>query len=184
MSQTLRIVELHSRRLRLSPLAVRDAAAMVSVLADEQLYEYTGGTPPSLDELATRYRLLAGGPTDERERWANWIIRTQRTGAPIGFMQATITRETAQLAWLIGMSWQGQGYATEAATTVREWLEPHGPFDFLAHIHPKHEASMGVARAIGLAPSGIVDQDGEMIWASEKRGAPETLTRWAPDQGR
>ena len=44
-----------TRRLVLHPLAVADAAEMAEVLADLDLYVFTGGEPPTLGELETRY---------------------------------------------------------------------------------------------------------------------------------
>jgi RimJ/RimL family protein N-acetyltransferase len=34
----------------------------------------------------------------------------------------------------------------------------------VAHIHPDHAASSRVAAALGMAPAGVVDDDGEEIW--------------------
>jgi hypothetical protein len=42
-------------RLRLTPLTVQDADAMVDVLADPELYTFIGGQPPTLEELRERY---------------------------------------------------------------------------------------------------------------------------------
>ena len=39
---------LTSERLRLEPLTVDHAPAMVAVLADPSIYEFTGGSPPTL----------------------------------------------------------------------------------------------------------------------------------------
>ncbi|MBD4582337.1 N-acetyltransferase, partial [Xanthomonas citri pv. citri] len=43
----------HSLSLR--PLRVDDAEAMAAVLADSDLYTFTGGTPPGEEELRQRY---------------------------------------------------------------------------------------------------------------------------------
>jgi len=48
-------------RIQLSPLTVHHAPAMVSVLADPSLYLFTGGTPPTLEELTARYARQAVG---------------------------------------------------------------------------------------------------------------------------
>jgi hypothetical protein len=45
-------------RLELAPLAVRDAEEMVAVLGDERLRTFTGGRPPTLEELRARYARL------------------------------------------------------------------------------------------------------------------------------
>jgi RimJ/RimL family protein N-acetyltransferase len=149
----------------LTPLTVTDAESMLGILADSLLYRYTGESPPSGTELTERYRLLAAGSPDGLEEWANWIVRLRGAGEPIGYMQATVYRERAELAWLIGVPWQGCGFAKEAAGLVQSWLASSGTPSFAARIHPEHEASMAVARSIGLVPSGEVDGDGEMVWA-------------------
>ena len=49
---------------------------MVGVLGDQRLYAFTGGQPPTLDELRARYRRLAvGRSADGSEEWHNWIVR-------------------------------------------------------------------------------------------------------------
>jgi hypothetical protein len=44
-----------SPRLRLVPLRVDDADEMAAVLAAPSLFAFTGGEPPSADELRDRY---------------------------------------------------------------------------------------------------------------------------------
>src|SRR5499427_8995180 len=104
-----------SARLRLVPLTVADAAEMVDVLSGEALYAYTGGSPPGLDELRARYaRQASGRSPDGREEWRNWIIRREPGGQAVGYVQATIAGQgrRAEIAWVVGLEWQGQGYAT------------------------------------------------------------------------
>jgi RimJ/RimL family protein N-acetyltransferase len=45
------------------------------------------------------------------------------------------------------------------------WLRQQGAGRVVAHVHPQHEASAAVARAVGLTPSGRV-VDGEVRWES------------------
>lgn len=158
--------QLSSQRLRLSPLAVTDAAEMVSVLADQSLYSFTGGEPPSLVQLIARYELQVGGPSRGDEVWHNWIIRLESSGRAIGFVQATVTSESTDLAWVVGVRWQRNGFATEAALAMTAWLARNGTERFTAHIHPGHQASHHVAAAIGLGPTTDIDGDGEVIWSS------------------
>jgi RimJ/RimL family protein N-acetyltransferase len=92
-------------------------------------------------------------------------------GAAVGFVQATVTGEQADVAWLVGVGWQGQSIATEAATAMVEWLGASGTRRLIAHVHPNHAVSGKVAAAIGLLPTGAVDLDGETIW--EGRSHPK-----------
>ncbi len=156
--------ELKTERLHLTPLRVSDADDMVSVLSDDRLYEFTGDRSPGRAELETRYRAQVAGPTSGDESWHNWIVRLADSDAAIGFVQATVTGDRAELAWLVSVEWQGQGIATEAAVAMSNWLVENGSRHLEAHVHPDHLASGRVAAALGLAPTGAIDSDGEMIW--------------------
>jgi RimJ/RimL family protein N-acetyltransferase len=155
-----------SDRLDLHPLTPADAADMVVVLADERLYTFTGGSPPQLDELRGRYQRLASGRSvDGLEEWCNWIVRHRSDGRAIGFVQATIAKEgrEASIAWVIGVPWQGQGFATEAAQAIVRWLEARGVSSISANIHPDHIGSATVADRAGLTPTDELI-DGERVW--------------------
>jgi RimJ/RimL family protein N-acetyltransferase len=154
-------------RLLLEPLAVRHAAQMVQVLAAPQLYGFTGGSPPTLPELTERYERLAAGPGRRGEAWLNWVIRQREDQQLAGTVQATVTSEPAGLraaiAWVVGASWQGRGYATESAQALIGWLREHEITTIVAAIHPDHAASAAVARRAGMTPTAE-RADGEIIW--------------------
>jgi RimJ/RimL family protein N-acetyltransferase len=153
-----------TRRLELRPLEVTDAAEMFTVLSDPSLYDFTGGIPPTRAGLEARYRAQVAGPPDGDQQWHNWIIRLTETHAAVGFVQATVTDQTADIAWVVGVKWQGRGIATESASAMCHWLAGVGVKRLVAHIHPDNRASAGVAASLGLRISGEVDDDGEMIW--------------------
>jgi RimJ/RimL family protein N-acetyltransferase len=71
----------------------------------------------------------------------------------------------AEVAWMVGTDHQGQGLAREAAVAMALWLRSQGATVLVAHIHPDHAASTGVARALGLRPTDIVE-DHETRWES------------------
>jgi RimJ/RimL family protein N-acetyltransferase len=147
----------------LTPLRPSDADAMADVLGDEALHEFTGGHPLGLLELRRRYERLVAGPDDPDESWLNWIVRRADDGAAIGTVQATVTGRAAEIAWVIGVRWQGRGFAGEAATALVRWLREQGLPVITANIHPDHHASAGVAARAGLA---VTDEevDGERVW--------------------
>jgi RimJ/RimL family protein N-acetyltransferase len=156
-------------RLRLVPIEPGHADEMATVLADPALYVFTGGTPLSAAALRERYRRLATGTgtPEPGVTWGNWVIQDRRTGRLAGYVQATITAREhggeAEVAWVVGTAWQGQGLATEAARGLVGWLAGHGVATVVAHIHPDHHASAAVAAAVGLSPSGGW-HDGERRW--------------------
>jgi RimJ/RimL family protein N-acetyltransferase len=158
--------ELDSARLVLTPLRPTDAGEMVDVLADRDLYAFTGGIPPSLAQLESRYQSQVAGLSTGDEVWHNWIIRLRQSGTAVGFVQATVVDDTADIAWVAGVRWQGQGIATEAAAAMCDWLSSQGVDRFTAHIHPQHAASGGVAASLELRPTDDIDAEGEVVWSS------------------
>lgn len=155
-----------TERLILEPLRVEHADEMVDVLAPEELYVFDGGHPPTLDGLRERYRFqIAGSGTPDAE-WRNWIIRTISDQRAIGYVQADITPTEAELAWVLGLADQGNGYAAEAVSGMRDQLSAEGSTRFQAFIHPDHVASQAVAVRVGLARTGEIDDDGEEKWSS------------------
>ncbi len=159
--------EIAAPRLVLTPLQVSDAVEMVAVLSDPVLYGFTGGEPPTVDGLTAQYKFQVAGAPRDGEVWRNWILRLIEGGAAVGFVQATVIDDEADIAWVVGVAWQGNGYASEGAAAMRSWLAEAGVERFAAHIHPDHAASHRVATAIGLRPTGETDDDDEEIWSSE-----------------
>lgn len=162
---------LESLRLTLEPLRVDHADEMAPLLADAELYTFTSADPPTLDELRARYaRQVTGRSPDGIESWLNWIVRRRDDGRAVGFVQAAISPDppppapvTAVLAWVLGIRFQGQGYAREAAGALADWLQSVGVQRLAAYIDAQHTASMGVAQALGLRPTA--DRvEGEVVW--------------------
>jgi RimJ/RimL family protein N-acetyltransferase len=116
--------ELATSRLRLEPLVVGHAEAMFDVLADASLHRHLDGPPPqSVDALRERYaRLESRRSPDGEQHWLNWII-VGSDGTAMGFVQATVMPDrTAWIAYLLGRSYQRQGFATEATQAVLEHI--------------------------------------------------------------
>jgi RimJ/RimL family protein N-acetyltransferase len=139
---------------------------MVAVFAEPALYAFIGGEPPTLEELSVRFPAWAHGSPRSDEDWHNWIVRL-RDGTAIGHLQATVTGadgdRAADIAWLIGTTWQGNGYAGEAARALVAWLEAAGVQTITAHIEAEHVASGRVAGAAGLERTDEVEE-GEVVW--------------------
>jgi RimJ/RimL family protein N-acetyltransferase len=153
-------------RLDLLPIQPEHAEEMSGVLSDPALYEFIGGQPPAAAELRSRYQSWAAGSPDPAQSWHNWAIRLREEGCLAGWVQATVSGlsdPAAEIAWVVGKSWQSRGIATEAARGLVAWLERQGIRTITAHIHPDHQASAAVARAAGLAPTAET-HDGEVRW--------------------
>jgi RimJ/RimL family protein N-acetyltransferase len=140
---------------------------MFAVYADERMFTFTGGEPPTLEALRRRYSRLAIGWNDDRtEQWCNWIVRAHDQEAPIGAVQATVPtdRSVAWVAWEIAVPEWGHGYATEAGRAMLAWLRDIRVATVAASIHPANVGSNEVARRIGLVATDVIDDDGEVRW--------------------
>jgi RimJ/RimL family protein N-acetyltransferase len=95
----------------------------------------------------------------------------------VGMLQAAFSDRgrAAEVAWAVGVAWQGQGIASEAARAVIGWLERRGVATITAHIHPDHHASAAVAIRAGLRPTGEYH---------DHAGVREQLWRRRPTDGR
>jgi RimJ/RimL family protein N-acetyltransferase len=158
---------INTKRLDLLPLRVEHAEEMATVLFDPALHTFIGGTPDTPQDLRSRYQRMVAGSPDPAVAWHNWVIRLRGEARLTGTVQATISRSDngtiAEIAWVVGTSWQGRGIATEAAKGLLAWLGEQPVHTVIAHIHPDHLASAAIATACGLAPADSW-QDGEMRW--------------------
>ena len=152
-----------TERLLLEPLRVGHAEEMAVLLDDVRLHEFTGGEPPTPDQLRDRYARQVAGIG---RGWLNWVVRHE--GAVVGTVQATLEDGVAEVAWVVGTAHQGRGFAGEAAVGMVGWLRARGVREVVAHVHPDHRASAAVARRVGLVASGVV-VDGEVRWVSAER---------------
>lgn len=160
--------DLYSARLDLERLHVDHADEMAPLLHDRALHTFIGGAPSTQPELGARYRRQSHGRSpDGSQGWLNWVIRRRADGQAVGTVQATVAREStgliAEVAWVVALPFQNQGYAREGGLAVVTWLREQEVTTVRANVHPEHEASQRVARALGMSPTEVV-VDGETRW--------------------
>jgi RimJ/RimL family protein N-acetyltransferase len=88
---TIATALIRTPRLILIPLSAGHAAEMAGVLADPDLYAFTGGGPPTEAELRGRYERWAAGSPEPAVTWCNWAIELRADGRLAGTVQATIS---------------------------------------------------------------------------------------------
>jgi len=152
---------LSSRRLALEPLDPAHADECFDAFADASLWVLMDGSrPASLAELRATYARLAAGCPRPAERWLNWIARDRASGAPVGWHQATIVGEHADIAWVTFSAQQRHGYAREGAMAVLDWLASIGVREVVAQSDLRNAGSRATALALGFEPDpGTIDAD-------------------------
>jgi RimJ/RimL family protein N-acetyltransferase len=166
-------------RLELVPVIADDADELIEVFGDQRLYAFLASRPTTTEQLRTRWAALAAARLADTEGTPqrNWTVRRRGDGRAVGMLQAAFSEQgrTAEIAWAVGVPWQGHGIASEAARGLVGWLERRGVATITAHIHPGHRASATVATRAGLQPTGAYrDHEGirEQPWRREVEGPP------------
>ena len=166
---------IETARLLLSPLRVEDADEMSKVLRDPTMYLFTGGTPETAAQLTARYTRWVAGARKPGQTWINLAVRERASGSAVGYVQATVNPESTDLAWVIGASWQRNGYASEATGALISWLvRAFDVVQFRAMIRADHVASHGVARRVGMVRT-LDEVDGEEVWVMALDGAARVV---------
>jgi protein-L-isoaspartate(D-aspartate) O-methyltransferase len=168
-------------RLELVPAVADDAEELTEVFGDERLYGFFASQPTTTEELRDQFDRLAADRRADKEGTAqrNWTVRRRRDSRAVGMLQAVFSDQgrAAEIAWAVGVPWQRQGIASEAARAVVGWLERRGVVSITAHIHPDHHASATVATRAGLRPTGEYrDHEGirEQLWRRRVEALPHS----------
>ncbi len=136
----------------LEPLRPDHASAMFAGLADAAGYRFLPVEPPvSLEALRSRYdRLAAGAPSGSGERWLNWVIRNRASGALVGYSQATIRCQAAEIGYhIFPRAWR-HGFATAALRATVEVLFGSTSIDEVhALVDTRNAASVALLSKLG-----------------------------------
>ena len=119
-----------SLRLLIEPLRAEHLPELATQLRQPLVYEHIGGTPSLPDFVLDRERALAGpGEAAPSEHWLNFLVRERASRQMLGRLEATLHDSIAEVAFLFGPNYWGEGYASEA----------------LAWLHAEIQGSYGIA---------------------------------------
>jgi RimJ/RimL family protein N-acetyltransferase len=152
------------------PIKREHAPEMFRLLGDPSLYQFTSDAPPAdVAALESRYQTWERRTSpDGSELWLNWVVKLHANGRFIGHVQASVSASRATVAWVVGSQWQKQGYATEAAAAMLDWLTEFGVTEIRAAINPLNHASVRVAERLGLQSTDELS-GAELVWQRDFR---------------
>ena len=156
--------------LVLEPLVVAHADAMFELLDDAAIYQYLDyPPPPSVEHLRDVYaKLEARASPDGSEIWLNWVVRP-RHHPPVGYVQATISRRTAFVAYILGRKHWGHGYAHEAMQAMLEHLgSAYGVDRYLATVEVDNRRSIRLLERLGFRLATGDDLEGHSLSSTER----------------
>jgi RimJ/RimL family protein N-acetyltransferase len=158
-------VRLETERLLLRPLSLEDLDVFAAFYSDPEVMRYLGaGRTLSPDETAASFRRMLrsfeldgfGQLAVERAKngelvgRCGFLVWNAETLTPTTEAEATAPTEL-EIGYALGRDFWGQGYATEAATVVRDQaLGPMGRTRLIAFVRPENLASARVAEKLGM----------------------------------
>lgn len=174
LSAQLPVIETERLRLRAPQLPDFDAWAEI----------FTGpagphlGGPFSRDEAFTEFAATCG-------LWllrghGLWTVEPKAGGAPLGFVLIGFEPgdQEPELGYLFRLAAEGQGYATEAATALRDHaFGALGMGRLVSYIDPANAESVNVARRLGARRTA--DFDGAEVWVHQMPDTRHTARRGA-----
>lgn len=144
-------------RLVIEPIDQQHAAGLFAALDHELVGRFIGGPDvTTLDALRDRIGLLhAGPPAGRDERWHNFVVLAD--SVVVGRVEATVHHEFAEIAYVFGPAYWGQGYAVEATAWLLDALRDDGITTFWATVVPEHRASIALLERLGFVRADASD---------------------------
>ena len=163
---------LHGPRVHLEPLREHHAAALFPVLADPALYRWIDqGPPASAERLREVYRRIeCRRSPDGQETWLNWALFASNQPGPLGFVQASLLSDgRAWVAYVLGRSAWGQGYAAEAVAALLEHLfGALGAHQAMATVEQDNTRSIALLLRLGFQRASAAALQGHELTATEQ----------------
>jgi RimJ/RimL family protein N-acetyltransferase len=163
---------LQTQRLTLRPMVAADFPAYAAMMASPRTAFMGGpfGTQPAwfafCHDIASWTLFGHGGLMIDRRD-------TGETVGQVGINAGPLFPET-ELGWLIYQGHERQGFATEAASALRDWAFAALPYDSLvSYTHPENHGSQAVARRMGalLDPVAVPQDEGDLVWRHQRGAA-------------
>ncbi len=146
------VIKIETERLILRPLRLADAARVAAFTADPAVARMVTSIPHPQMEVAAEGFILINLARASLGREFVFAIELRGEGL-IGLTGLHAKQgDSFELGYWIGRPYWGQGYATEAATALRDFgFHTLGLARLVSLIAPENKASEQVARMVGLA---------------------------------
>jgi RimJ/RimL family protein N-acetyltransferase len=159
------IPTIDTQRLTLRAFREADATALFELSQDPDVVRYVGDRRVPTRQEA--WRAVAGwlGHWDLRG-YGQWAIEERASSRFIGRAGIINPAEWPgpELGYLLGKTWWGHGFATEAARAAMDWGFEQIEFDdLISLIDPANAPSIAVATRLGESLRGEIDLSGSRV---------------------
>ncbi|MFT6529505.1 MAG: RimJ/RimL family protein N-acetyltransferase [Psychrosphaera sp.] len=149
-----------SERLSYKLMTEQDAPLLFELDQDVKVMRYiNGGKKSTMDDIKHRFIPRLNSFSDHQQGWGLWQVNVTQTNQfigwilvrPMSFFSDSPELDNLELGWRFKKDSWGQGYATEAAVTVKQALINSG-YDgkFSAIADPDNVGSINIMKKIGM----------------------------------
>lgn len=165
--ETKRLAILETDRLRLEPLAERDAGELYPLMGDPEVMAYWDS--PEIDDPELVTEIVRAEMADmQAGRAIHWSIRTLAGGAFVGccdLSEIDRRHKRAEIGYMLGREAWGHGHALEALRSVIAFAAASGVRRLTARTHLGNRRSESLLQRLGFEEEGMlrghVLRDGE-----------------------
>jgi len=152
------VFRLETRRLVLRPFTLDDLDPLAESLAEPEVMRYVG-EGEAVGKTREQSERMLKELIAEYDRWGYglWAVTCgdENDGRPIGWcglIEWELDGVTeVEVAFLLGRPFWGKGYATEAATAVRDYgIGPVGRTRLVSLVYPDNDGSLRVVHKLGM----------------------------------
>ncbi|MFE2069538.1 GNAT family N-acetyltransferase [Streptomyces sp. NPDC059467] len=160
MTSTFPNISISTERLVLRPLDEDDVPALTEMMNDEQVGAWTS-VPQPYTESDARTWITGIAPAERAEGrgivFAVTEFLTQRLVGMVHLQNTDWRVRASEIAYVIAPWARGEGYATEAALAIAQWLFHDQKFERLElRTAADNTASQQVAQKIGCISEGVL----------------------------
>ncbi|MEV6806512.1 GNAT family N-acetyltransferase [Streptomyces sp. NPDC017248] len=181
MTSTFPNISISTERLVLRPLDEDDAPALAEMMNDEQVVAWTT-VPHPCTETRARHWITRTAPGERTEGHGIVLavteFLTQRLVGLVHLRNTDWRVLSSELAYVIAPWARGEGYASEAALAIAQWLFHDRKFERLElRTAADNTASQQVAQKIGCISEGVLRN----AWIARARTEDGTWTEVRTD---
>ncbi|GGQ60275.1 GNAT family N-acetyltransferase [Kitasatospora griseola] len=152
-----------TERLTLRPWEPADRDRAFDLYSRWEVARWLGAEPRALAEPAEADDLIArfGSRCTPDGRYGVWAVEVRETGVIAGTLLLIPIPDGAgeiEIGWHFHPDSWGHGYATEAATAVRDRALADGLTELYALVRPDNTRSAAVCHRLGMTPLGRTDR--------------------------
>lgn len=160
-AQSLRLIPLNTRRLRLRPLRGDDLLDLHAILSHPMVSQYDEWEPCTLEESREDLETAMATPLGTPGEWNMVGVEFASTGMLVGILYLLPEEQPHcqfELGYFFNPAFHGQGLATEAVSAMLKIAFAMGAHRVFSRVDPRNAASVRLLERLDFCREGLLRQ--------------------------